>query len=619
MARGQLVWFRRVTHSASFNLEVQRYQGQPVLTWWHGNIYDGHGINGQDVIMNSHYQIVKVLHGGNGYSSDLHEFQISPQGTAWIDDYVPVKANLSSIGGPSNGTVFDCVIQELSIQTGQVLWEWHALGHIPLSASHATHRNPFDAFHCNSIQPQPNNNVLISLRNTWSVYLVGEQRGHIIWTVDGSQKHSSFHMGSGTNFEWQHDAQLIGQTLSVFDDAASPQEEPQSSAKTMTLSRSGMTAALQHTFDHSPPLLAGAMGSYEALPNGNSFIGWGTTPDFSEYSPSGSQLFNGTFPLGVNSYRAYRFAWSGQPSTPPSVANRPQSNGDVDVWGSWNGATGVSRWRVVGGRSPGKLTPFATASSTGFETRVVIQSEPRYVAVQALDSGGHVLHTSPAHAVRSHLSIFGPDAFAASGKSVALPVGCFTGHDCHVSVKVTWGSRVIAQSSAQTVQSRTGALVHFQLSSTGARALKSAKGHQTRVFVRVHDASGAGASKHMELIRYSVSGSGPKRDAANSPAIQIAQTTAFVSSSGTGQLLAACYGPAPCHPQATITSGGTVIATTKSEHVGAEELAYVYFKLTSAGQAMLQKAHGNQLAAEVKLTDANKKTATGQIALVRYG
>src|SRR6202035_130292 len=204
------------------------------------------------------------------------------------------------------------------------------------------------------------------------------------------------------------------------------------------------------------------------------------------------------------------------------------------------------------------------------------------------------------------------------GGPAALPVGCFTGQDCHISVKVRWGSRVIAQSGAQTVPSRTGGLVHFQLSSTGINALKNASGHQTRVFVSIHDASGPGASKHMELISYRDGRSGPTRSAHNSPTIQIAQTFGYVSSSREGQLLAACYGATPCHPRVTISAGGTVIATTKPEHVGAEELADVYFKLTSAGQAMLSHASGNELAAQVKLANGGN-TATGQIALVRYG
>ena len=56
-----------------------------------------------------------------------------------------------------------------------------------------------------------------------------------------------------------------------------------------------------------------------------------------------------------------------------------------------------------------------------------------------------------------------------------------------------------------------------------------------------------------------------------------------------------------------------MIATTGAEHLGAGELGDVYFTLTKAGQTMLSHAHGNQLAADVTLTDG-ANTASGQIA-----
>ena len=96
--------------------------------------------------------------------------------------------------------------------------------------------------------------------------------------------------------------------------------------------------------------------------------------------------------------------------------------------------------------------------------------------------------------------------------------------------------------------------MHLHVSSTGINAVKNASGHRTRVFVTIHNAAGARASKHMELISYHDSGSGPARKASGSPTIQIARTTGFVSSTGAGQLLAACYGPAPCHPAATVSA-----------------------------------------------------------------
>jgi hypothetical protein len=36
------------------------------------------------------------------------------------------------------------------------------------------------------------------------------------------------------------------------------------------------------------------------------FVGWGALPSISEFSPSGTLLFNAQFPQGVSTDRAYR-------------------------------------------------------------------------------------------------------------------------------------------------------------------------------------------------------------------------------------------------------------------------------------------------------------------------
>ena len=71
------------------------------------------------------------MHAGNGLQADLHEFDLTPQGTALISAYEPIHWNLSSIGGPSDGLLNDCVVQEIDVRTGLVMFEWHALGHVP--------------------------------------------------------------------------------------------------------------------------------------------------------------------------------------------------------------------------------------------------------------------------------------------------------------------------------------------------------------------------------------------------------------------------------------------------------------------------------------------------------
>lgn len=621
-SRGQLVYFRRVSNSAVFNLEVQQYQGFPVLTWWHGNVRFGHGINGQDVIMGRSYRVRHIVTAGHGYTADLHEFQIAPDGTALIEAYVPERMNLSQYGGPKNGSVYDCVIQRLDIQTNHVLWEWHSLGHIPLSASYSrpTGSQPWDYLHLNSIQQQPNNNLLISGRNTWGVYLIGEGQGNVIWTLGGKQ--SSFNKGSGTNFfEWQHDARMIGQTVSVFDDASNGprQNESQSSAKQILINRSTLTATLQRTFNHSPPLLSGSQGNAETLPNNNLFVGWGSEPDFSEYTASGQQIFNGAFPLGITSYRAYRFPWQGQPATPPSMANSPGRTGDVRVWASWNGATTFGAWRVLGGPTPKSLHVLdANTNAQGFETEVTLHSEPRYFAVQALGEHDKVLGTSTAHLDKRHLAIFGPTAFVHMSNGFAgVPVGCFTGSDCSISLRVRRKGSIVGQSSATHVTGGTGAMLYVRLSSGLRNALRSSSNHRVLLEVTARGHRGVSSTTYLTAIPYSTSGSGPRRHVSQSRYVQVSNTTGFVSSTGAGSIVAACYAATPCEIKATLSAGGTEIATTGAQHLGVSELGEIYFRLNSAGQAMLAKASGNQLATEIKLTGGGS-TASGQIALVRY-
>jgi hypothetical protein len=392
-SQGQLVWFRNVPGGLAMNLEVQRYQGRPVLTWWQGT---PDWRVSEDVVADSSYRTLAVLHAGDGFATDAHEFQITPQGTALIDATTIDKKDLTPFGGPADSYVQDNLVQELDIKTGQVLWEWHAYGHVPLRASYLkpVGKHPYDYFHLNSVQELPDGNFLVSARHTWAIYEISRATGKIIWTLGG--KDSSFKFGPGAKFSWQHDARLTGSTLSLFDDASDgpEHEERQSSAKVLGLNFQAMTATLLRRYTHSPPLLAVSQGNTQLLPNGNLFIDWGADPDFSEYTASGRQIFNASFVLGVNTYRAYRFPWVGRPATRPAASISASSDGRLTLYASWNGATGVAVWRVVGGASAGALSYLTRASRTGFETAVTFRSSLPWLAVQALDAKGDVLSTS---------------------------------------------------------------------------------------------------------------------------------------------------------------------------------------------------------------------------------
>ena len=84
---------------------MQEYAGKPVLTWWQGDIsVHGFGL-GEDVIADSAYAEIAHVKAQNGLQADLHEFQLTPQGTALITAYDPILCDLSSVGGSSAGAV----------------------------------------------------------------------------------------------------------------------------------------------------------------------------------------------------------------------------------------------------------------------------------------------------------------------------------------------------------------------------------------------------------------------------------------------------------------------------------------------------------------------------------
>ena len=392
---GRLLWFHALPpHDYASNFHPQTYDGQTVLTWWQGRVLQlGFG-QGEDEIYTSDYQPLAVVRAGNGYRADLHQFTITPQGTAWIDDFDPVKLNLSRIGGLPDEYVNDSVVQEIDIKTGLVMYEWHAFGHIPLSDAHSPipHTTDWDYVHVNSIDPGTNGDLLISSRGTWAVYDLDLHSGAFNWQIGG--KHSTFKLGPGVKFYWQHDARWeSGGLISVFDNGSSPPEEKQSRGLLLDPNTTTRTVTLVKAFTNpARTLLASSQGDLISLGDGNWLMGYGGLPDFTEYDANGRVLLDGTLGLDVQDFRTFLAPWNAQPGTTPAIAAQ-SSSGRVTVEASWNGATDVSSWKLLTGSSAASLSAVATAPASGFETTLQAGGGP-YVQVQALGSSGQVLASS---------------------------------------------------------------------------------------------------------------------------------------------------------------------------------------------------------------------------------
>ena len=384
---GEPVWFlSRRPGRKLFDVAVQRYRGQPVITYWEGRFAAGWGY-GTYVVLDQSYREIARIRALGGNRADIHEMRLTDEGTALVASYNLVRRN---------GPVLDNVIQEIDVATGRLLFEWHSVGNVGLRESRD--RRPddgtqYDYFHLNAIDVGPDGDLLVSARNTCALYEIDRTTGAINWRLGG--KRSDFRLGEGARFCRQHDARWAGDgVVTLFDNRiAAPSQPGQSRAIKLDVDESRKRVSLLRGYKHPAEPAAPNKGGARMQPNGNLLVGWGAVPAITEFTRRGRIVYDARF-TGANdgSYRAIRADWTGMPATPPDVAAERRGT-RVAAWASWNGATEVAAWELLAGDAPDALVPVTSVPRSGFETALSAPSS-RYVAVRALDASGTVLGTS---------------------------------------------------------------------------------------------------------------------------------------------------------------------------------------------------------------------------------
>ncbi len=395
---GDPLWFRPVgsEEQDAMDARAQTYGGEPVLTWWEGE-HGAYG-RGEYVILDGSYREVARVRAGNGLYGDHHEFLTTGRDTALITVYDEIPYDLSPYGGSTDGTVAEGVVQEIDIETGEVVFQWRSLDHVSLEESHRDlpddPANVHDYFHINSVEVDTDDNLLVSARGTFAVYKIDRESGEVIWRLGG--KRSDLEMGEGTRTLYQHDARRHPDgTITLFDNGGMYVSEESRVVK-IEADTGGMSATLSGEYNHPEGILSPTQGNVQALPNGNVFVGWGSEPVFSEFADDGGLLFGARFPVEVESYRAFRHPWTGRPDTLPDLAASPAPDGGVTLHASWNGATEVETWEVLAGPTVDGLEPAGSVPRTGFETAIAVRTGVALLAVRALDGSGQALGTSRA-------------------------------------------------------------------------------------------------------------------------------------------------------------------------------------------------------------------------------
>ncbi|KZV70667.1 hypothetical protein PENSPDRAFT_752335 [Peniophora sp. CONT] len=389
------------------NLQLQEYAGKPVLTFWIGASVDGHGA-GSCYIVDDTYSVIAKIDAVGGEGADLHECNIpkDTNTTAMITVYNNISPfDLTPVGGPENGTLIDCWIQEIEIETGAVLFNWSMFEHVSPFDSYAAagdgedSADLWDAYHMNSIDKGADGSYLISVRHLSTIFKI-DKDGSIVWRMGG--KHSNFTIGDGAQFGFQHHARFNPEDngyISLFDDTASEfNVSTASDAHGLYLSYDTSTwTTAAHTRYFSAPFknYSTSQGSFQHFSDGSGVVGWGSNPWVTEHDSDGSVTFSlslgdGSLSNGpVSSYRAFKAAagsWVGNPITPPALALQNNT-----AYFSWNGKTAVRSWDVIGDGDQ----LIKAVDRAGFETSLSLESaNATVVAVVAKDKEGMALGRS---------------------------------------------------------------------------------------------------------------------------------------------------------------------------------------------------------------------------------
>ncbi|KAL2421831.1 hypothetical protein ABEF95_008290 [Exophiala dermatitidis] len=429
--KGNLIWMDNQEFMQALNFNVQKYKGQDYLTFWTKSKKGRHPGRPKKsyVMLDASYEVAyRIYPHGKGLKGDSHEFRITPQGTALITIYHKRKADCTDLKLGKSCWIQDGIFQEIDIETGDLLFEWRATDHIPMSHVFSSpsrkdghgksKKDAFDFFHINSVDKIDSGDYIISARYMHAVVCISGKTGEVLWQLGG--KSNSFQdLNGATDFAWQHHATWLGNnTMSVFDNHANNVfHSPSSHSKGMIirLDMENMTASLVQKYVHPDEILNVSQGSVQLLPeSGNVLVGFGNSPTYIEYSADGEVLCDAHFAphlifeildFGfVKSYRVFKSPWVGRPKTVPDVKIKNQK-----VYVSWNGATEVREWRLeTAHASDAEGHEFATIHQLerdGFETSLPLDKANRYVRVAALDAAREVLAYSTV--VRTHSSSTG--------------------------------------------------------------------------------------------------------------------------------------------------------------------------------------------------------------------
>lgn len=260
----------------------------------------------------------------NGYLTDIHEFQIFPDGHYYLQAYSNTFMDLS-VYDPSynaHALITGLVIQKFD-KDKNLLFEWRSIDHIPvIEAPHAYFGNTtIDYVHGNSIEEDIDGNIIISCRHLDQVNKIDVNTGGFIWRLGGVMNEFTL-LNDSIWFTYQHDVRRLPDGHITLFDNGNFHKDQCSYAREYELDLENKTATLVWSYKHpdvnGKHVYGSALGSVQRLSNGNSFINWGGIlpgkdfPNLTEVTAGGEIVWEMRLKDTYNDviYRAHKYEWN---------------------------------------------------------------------------------------------------------------------------------------------------------------------------------------------------------------------------------------------------------------------------------------------------------------------
>ncbi|MCJ1314466.1 hypothetical protein MMC25_008148 [Agyrium rufum] len=416
---GALIWtgYSVTGPASSHDFKVCSYNGTDHLCMYQGNQLLGYA-RGHDLIMDDSFSIVKSIQSGNGLpGADQHEANYDAEGKSIVMTVYDTRAyDLSDYNiTDGQGWVMQGCFQDIDIETNDVLFEWHSLDHIDLSAGYilpnttdvsgdgTSKDSAWDYFHINAVDKFANGDYIVSARHAEALYKIDGTNGSVIWQLGG--KTSSFTQNN-YNFSFQHDVRVVSENstttvISIFDNAYNGFNGSSafSTGKIIAIDNTTMSSTLLQNYTAPDPaggIVSASQGNMQILPNGNVFVGFGSQAYVAEFTAEGDPVLYAHFATtGALQYRSYKFNFTSSPKDTPAIYTYARNtSAPTAYYVSWNGATEVDSWTFYSGPSADNLTAVGNVKKVGFESVSTASSFYAYTVAEAVAANGTGIRNS---------------------------------------------------------------------------------------------------------------------------------------------------------------------------------------------------------------------------------